>query len=97
MKKLTDTDIIRNVTDQELVEATKTYTSASQFILHKVGKLKNGRTQSLISSRINVLGLKWKSTSLKWPSIEKKCPTCDEEFRSETGDRRSYVQVCCSR
>jgi hypothetical protein len=85
---MTKIDIIRNLTDEDLVEICDTFCSASEY-LRSIYTSPKGNYTSIINNRRKSLNLEWKENPNKVQ--DKECPVCQSYFKPERKQ-----QVTCS-
>ena len=84
-------DILRNLTDEELVDICDSFSSASDY-LRSVDIPQNGRHISLINARREELDLEWQEPKNK--VALQTCPVCSKKFKRTASASRG--QTTCS-
>jgi hypothetical protein len=75
---MTKIDIIRNLTDEDLVEICDTFCSASDY-LRSIHAAPKGNYTAIINSRRKSLNLEWRDDPNKIQN--KECPVCNTLFK----------------
>jgi hypothetical protein len=84
---------LKNLTDEELLEACDTFTSATEF-LKSLNIVSKGQYSSVVNTRRIELGLEWKLKQNR--ILDKICPVCNIKFRPGTKKQTTCSYSCAN-
>lgn len=95
MKKLSNAQILRNLTELEWLEIADTYKSASDYLRHGLNMSTNGRYIKFITDTLKDLDIEWLN-SWKVGKEKRTCPVCDKHFDCYASEDKITCSYACS-